>query len=360
MKKIDSYVISSLLKISVTTIFLIATVLVLFETFSQIEHYLNGAFTLKQIAYLTYLFIPETLITAVGPSLLFSTTYFLAMMYANNEMIILANSGYPYKRIVKPIIVLALVFTLLLTIFSENIGLKYSLEHNRVKEQYFALQSDGDNWDIVLQSYDGSYVIYASNYWDYSKKISDITILVFDESGEPIEKIEAASGTYNGKYWDFKDVKRAVLDFDTLNVELEYLSAYSNPDINLESSLFRNNSNDIKSMPLQNAYDYLKKIKIVNKEQYQKVATDFYNRIVSNLYPLILVLISISTVFTWRKSVLVLSILASLIIAVIYFVVEMVSIIFAKQAVITPLLGSLTPIVVTLLLVRFFSLFRRI
>ena len=73
---------------------------------------------------------------------------------------------------------------------------------------------------------------------------------------------------------------------------------------------------------------------------------DLASRIWSNLYPLILIFISCATLFAWRKNVLILSILSSLSIAVIYFVFDMVSMIFAKQAIIAPYMGPLLPMIV--------------
>jgi lipopolysaccharide export system permease protein len=103
-------------------------------------------------------------------------------------------------------------------------------------------------------------------------------------------------------------------------------------------------------MDLTSAREYLQQISISNASQYRPAATDLSDRVFSNLTPLILMIISCSTVFTWRKNVLVLSIIASLAISVIYFVLHMLSMILAKQGILPPLAGPLTPMVVLLVL----------
>ena len=50
-------------------------------------------------------------------------TYFLSMLHANNEMIILANIGYSFKRIIVPIILLGFFAIRFQFIFSEKIAI---------------------------------------------------------------------------------------------------------------------------------------------------------------------------------------------------------------------------------------------
>jgi lipopolysaccharide export system permease protein len=360
MRLLDRYILFSLLKITLIAVLLLALMIVLFDTFSNLDRYLDRELSIKEITVLTVLFIPQAVVYSLAPSLLFATTYFLAMLHANNEMIILSNSGYPYRRIVAPLIALGIFVSIGLFFFSEYVRIPANIEKETLNKKHFGSQQLQDNLDITLQAYDGSYVIHAQAYYDSLELLSDVNIIFVDERGNLIEHIKALSATYNGSYWVFKDVKVSMIDLNGMGVQSSYFDVYENEKIDLESALFRNLSAEIDDMELYSAIRYLRRIKVIDKNNFQIQATQFYNRILTNLNPLLLIFISSITIFNWKKSVLVLSILASLAIAIVYYVLQMVSMIMAKQSLIAPLWGTLTPIVLLLFISTVIYIIRRI
>ncbi len=360
MRILDRYIVFSILKTTFFALLLLTTMILLFNTFSNLDRYLSAELEISKILLISYYYIPQAILYALAPSLLFSTTYFLAMIHANNEMIILSNSGYPFNRIVKPIIVVGIIISIALFFFSEMVALDASVEHKRLNESYLGTYWDGDNHNVTLQSFDNSYVIHVGYYWDDMKLIGDVLIIFSDEKGEAVEKIVAKSGTYENSVWHFKDVEIYSIDFESLNVSVETQESLIDPRIDISSTYFKNLSGDIDTMKLDDAYTYLQNVKIVNANQYQILAVEFFDRLLANINPLLLMIISCATIFGWKKNVLVLSILLSLVIAVIYYVLNMVSIIFAKQGLYDPIWGSLIPIVVMFVVAQIFNLVRRI
>ena len=114
----------------------------------------------------------------------------------------------------------------------------------------------------------------------------------------------------------------------------------------LEPSYFRNISSDILTMELASAVRYLDLIRLLNPKLWYKAATDFANRILSSRTPLVLIFIACTISYKYKKNVLLFSIITSLFIAVIYFVVQMVTLIMAKQGVIEPVWGMVIPMIV--------------
>ena len=191
------------------------------------------------------------------------------------------------------------------------------------------------------------------------RRITSVILVVLDETGRISAKVDAASGTYNGSYWVLDDVTRYLIGEDGNELRSMHEDEYHNQSLSMEPVLFRNLSADITSMELYSALQYVKRIQVMNANQSADYATDLSDRVFSNLTPLILIIISCSTVFTWRKNVLILSILASLAIAVVYFVMQMLSMIIAKQGIISPIMGPLAPMGVMLLISFGFMLKKR-
>jgi lipopolysaccharide export system permease protein len=171
---------------------------------------------------------------------------------------------------------------------------------------------------------------------------------MLDTTGRISARINANSGRYNGTYWVLQDATLYLLDVDGKVVESSRQSEYHNERLSMEPGMFRNLSADIRTMELGIALQYVSRLKTIDSRQHAVFASDLYNRIFNSFTPLILIIISCSTILNWKKNVLVFSIIASLSIAIVFYVMQMLSMILAKQGVIHPIMGPLLPMVVLL------------
>ncbi|MDC7244253.1 MAG: LptF/LptG family permease, partial [Sphaerochaetaceae bacterium] len=89
MKILNKYIISSLLKTLVTTLLLTILILLSVDLFSNFDSYVQNDVSLNQILAITVTYIPYAFITVLPPATLFSITFFLSQMFANNEIIAL-------------------------------------------------------------------------------------------------------------------------------------------------------------------------------------------------------------------------------------------------------------------------------
>ncbi|PKL14402.1 MAG: YjgP/YjgQ family permease [Spirochaetae bacterium HGW-Spirochaetae-8] len=348
MMKIDRYIISSIVKTTVVTVLLILFVLILFDVFSNVERYMSSDVSYLNIALLALYFAPQAVVLGLGPSLLFSTTYFLSSLHANNELIVLFNAGFSFKRIVIPCIFLGILLSGFLFIFNEQIAIPYAREKMLLTNEVFNIRTSYDNRNITLRSADGGYVLHAGRYYEKDDRITSVVVVMMDSKGRLSARIDATSGTYNGSYWVLQNATRYLLDIDGNVMDASKEKEYHNERLSLEPGLFRNLSADIKTMELNSAFQYLSRLKAIDSNQYAVFASDFYNRLLGSLTPLILIVISCSTIFNWKKNVLIFSIIASLCIAIIFYVLQMLSLILAKQSVIPPAMGTAIPMLVLL------------
>ena len=314
---------------------------------------------MTSILYATALYIPEAIVFAVPPASLFASTYILSMMHTHNEMIILNNSGISFTKIIRVFIVTSFFITILLFIFNE----KVTIEADKIKSDYTANLLDTsvskDSRNITLYGLDKSYIIYARRFSDKENKITQVSVYHLNAKGSLIERIDASSGIYDEGGWTFTQAKVYTIDPSTQEIEYKILDTYTPSFVTLNPSFFSNTNNEIITLPLKEALMYLKSIKIVKKSEFSIIATDIYNRIFKNLSPLILVLISCSTIFAWKKNVLILSIITSISIAVVFYVMLLMGMILSKQGVIEPLWGTLGPMILLLLLSLFTLSFKR-
>ena len=350
MKLLTQHIIKSVTKVGMVTLLFCTLMLVSVELFMHLDSYVNnnvGAFTIFK---LTLLYTPEALIFALAPSLLFSAAYHLSQMQANNELISLYNAGISYRKVIIPILLLGLFFSLFQFGFNEMVGIPSSRARKVMQDELFGLRSTFDNRNITLSDPEGRFVVHASHYNDENKTIRALTLVLLDENGELASRIDASSGSWDETrgVWILSDAAIFSLDQTELNVESRRESRVVFESFDLEPSYFRNISTDIQTMELSSALDYLDRIRIINPKLWNEVATDFASRILGALIPLVLIFIACTINYRYKKNVLLFSIITSLFIAVIYYVVQMVTLIMAKQGVIAPIWGMVIPMIVIL------------
>jgi len=348
MRLLTRHIISSITKVGLITLLLCTLMLVSVNLFMNLDSYVNSELGFFTIFKLTLLYTPEALIFALAPSLLFASTYHLSQMQANNELISIYNAGISYRKIIIPILFLGLVFSLLQFSFTETVAIPASKASKVMQDELFGLRSTFDNRNITLSDPEQRFVVHASHYNDNTKTIRDLTLILQDETGQLKSRIDATSASWDEGLgiWTFFDVVTHDLDPVKQSVTSKRDTSVVIENFDLEPSYFRNISSDIKTMELFSAVKYLERIHLLNPKLWYEAATDFANRVLGSLTPLILIFIACTINYRYKKNVLLFSIITSLFIAVIYYVVQMVTLIMAKQGVIGPVWGMVIPMIV--------------
>jgi len=353
MRILDRYVIRSISKTAISTMAICTLLLLAVNLFQNLNSIVSGDRETGKILLLSFLGLPTYLMMAVSISFLFATTFFLSQLEANNERIILLNSGISPSRIYAPIFALSIVATAFFLIFSETILLKTTVAHDKLEEELFGRSSTRDNSNVTLKSMDGDYVIYASRYEEERKRVYDVVLV--STSDEGIEgRLEAGYGEYVDGIWVFHDVYMHTMDNDGGTIEPKRADERVEPGFDLDPRLFRNLSGEISTMDFKTATSYLRRLKAIDYTSYHEAATDFINRFFGPLSIFVLMMISCSMNYRFKKNVFLFSIIQSLSMAVVYYVANMVFSISSTQGLTEPILAAVMPIAVILAVTALF------
>jgi lipopolysaccharide export system permease protein len=344
MRVLRRYLLVSFFRLVTITTLLLSFILLLFDLFSHLEQYLQAEIALRSIVYATILYFPEAIVFAIPPSALFASTYILSMMHTHNEMIILNNSGISFRRLVSILIIASLFLSIFQFFFNEEIAIKAHRIKNDYTQEILNQNVTSDNRNITLYGFDRSYIVYARRFTEIDNRITQVSLYHLDKEGSLLERVDATTGVYNEGSWTLQNAN--IYSIKNNEAEYSFLSSYTPSYFTLEPSFFANKNNEVITMDLPDALRYVESIKLIRKNEFSLIASDVYNRIFKNLAPLILILISCSTVFAWKKNVLMLSIIMSISIAVVFYVMLLMGMILAKQGVIHPMMGTLGPMVI--------------
>lgn len=352
MKIATRYTLSSVLKTALITVLIFISLIIVVELFTKMDMILNNKIPLIKLIKNVVLGLPEYMMMGLSVSFLFATTFFLSQLQANNELISLYNAGFSYRKIVMPIIFMVLLFTLAITAFNETVGIKLNILHQRSEEELFG-QSNTFNSNITIVDPDTGLLCYATSYNDANQTLYNVEV-VLPVNSKIDSYITADKASFEEDSWKFY-YGREYLMADDGSVNVVPFSSKSIKQFTFSPKLFKNLSGEIAYMEFSSALDYLERTKKYNAEAYPEYATEFFQRVFSALPLLVLVVISCSINYNFKKNILLFSIIQSICTAVVYYVANMVATILGKQGMISAPLTVFLPlltIVILALLIR--------
>lgn len=343
MRVLRRYTLLSVLKISFVTALLASLILMGVDLFSHLDSYMSHNVGFAKAMSVTVLYFPEAFLLAIGPSFLFAVSFQLSSMHSSNEILIVLDSGVSMTRLVIPIIIMGIVVSACHFFINEFVAIPLSSRKEVLTDNLISSSQNGNNQNVALSDMQSGYMVYAAIYSDPDMTLYDVSLVQIDATGRILSRTDAYKADYDTEtgLWTFHDAY--VYTPDGKDVSVEHEQSMVSQVMKLEPQLFRDSSNDISKMSLRLARAFLSRMKVLNPEEYASLATEYYQRILSCLTPLVMMVIACSITYRFKKNVLFFSLVGSICIAVVFFVVRMVTIMLADQGVIAPILGTLIP-----------------
>lgn len=346
MDILNRHITSSVVKIFLSTLSLCILLVLSVDLFSSLDQYVQNDVSIFEIIKITILYIPEASLLVLPPTILFSVTFFLSQLFTNNEMIALLSAGISYKRVIKPIIFFAIAIVFIFFIVSEGVSLNSKVDRESLKKQLFNSNNNGlNNTNITMRDDENNYVIYSSFYRENEKKLVDVILVHQNESGQIEYRMDSPTAIWSeeNKDWIFNDAVISNISSDNSEITQKLIGKFENPKINLDPNLFRNLSNDINTLALSSAINYLNQQKKYDIDSWYINCTEFYDRLFSAFTAFVMVAIALSINYKGKKNIFLFAIFYSILVAVIYYVSKMLFQIVARQGVIQPIYSVLIP-----------------
>jgi lipopolysaccharide export system permease protein len=352
MDILNKHIVSSILKTFIATIMLCILLVLSVDLFTNLDSYVQNDIALLDILKVTLLYTPEAAMLVLPPSILFSVTFYLSQLFANNEMIALLSAGISYKKVIKPIIVMGIFLVIFFFFISDNLSLNTKVDREALKQQLFNSSDRAlNNSNITMRDDEDNYVIYSSYYREDQKKLVNVILVKQDENGKVDYRLDSPSAFWNpdNNDWIFNDVVISKVADDNSQIIQELKSKYEDKTIDLDPNLFRNLSNDINTLELNSALNYLKQQKKYDIASWYINCTEFYDRLFSAFTAFVMITIAISINYKGKKNVFLFAIFNSILVAVIYYVSKMLFQIVCRQGIMHPIYSVILPYAIVLL-----------
>ena len=349
--------------------FFFAMFIELIDLVQDLPRYLSLRQSFLNILYIQLLYLPKCLSFGIPIAMIFSVSLGLGNSYANNELIAVFSSGVSLFRFCAPILIFSLFISLGSFAFQEYVVIDTLKQKNELRNKALGYADVETNPNVVLFDHGTSIVYKALLYNDQDRTLTDIVVIQRDTDGQVKRIIKSQSARWDDKelLWIFFNA--ISFDFSASGtgktpeagkLTPEYTKTLSaslrDPDLALEPSAFKRITQNVDELRVDAAISW---VAILKKSglPYLSTETKLHERFSFACTPFLVTFIACAIGSRFRKNILLLSLLVSLMLSVIYYVLQMIAGLLATFQILTPQAGAWSGVVLFLCVGIF--LFRR-
>lgn len=342
---LDKYVIRRFIPVFFVALSMFVLLLLLIDLFANLWRYLAYDAAIKDIALVAFYYIPKCISYALPVSLLFAVAFVFGEFYARNELTIVFTSGIPVWRFAAPLLVLGLLLSFGSFFFEDLLVISSLKKKNQLASVLLRQEQGGNNSDVVVKT-DGGKLLYVVDYYNEEEQtLNGLSIVLRDENGRFISLIRSRQASWEQEEWILQSPATYQWEAGYLIHSNQVLrkTFTENPDT------FRRNAIAVEELSASQAALFIEDLKNAGLPYFGALA-DYHRRFAFSATSFIVIILSIAIGGRFRKNILLMSLLSSLISAVIYYVAQMISMMMAKLGYIPPLTGAWMPVYIFIIL----------
>ncbi|MBN1648989.1 MAG: LptF/LptG family permease [Spirochaetales bacterium] len=310
------------------------------DMFPKLETFSNNEVSFSQILTNILYYVPKCISYAVPISLLFSISYTLGNLYMNNELINIFGSGISLLNFVLPLIISGVLISAGMFVFTEKVVIDTYIKKQEYTNMLMKRKPSYSNQNVAEMG-DSQKIVYSADYYnDNNESLTGVTIVEYDDNHAIIRRVDAEYAEWDGTKWLCKKARVFIWDSERKYLTEEYHPEYENDKYSIVPDRFRKVTQNVDEMTITEAQQYIEQMKNATPNVRRGIMTNYYEKFSYALSPLVVVIISCAIGGRFKKNILLLSLSASLVVAVVYYVVQMLAVLMAKQGYISPLLGA--------------------
>ena len=321
----------------------------LIDVFGSIWRYLAHEVPLAEIARIAMLYAPKCVAYSLPIAFLFAVAFTLGQLYARGELAAILGSGVSLYRLVAPFLALGVLLSAASFFFEDAIVIPTFAQRNAAWSAAVKAVTSLSQANVTVASTDRREVYQADYYNDAQRRLTGFTVIVRGSDFAFERRIDAAWAEWSADRWVLHECRVFSWDPGARVLTDETRDTVAEPLFDEPPETFRRLTRDVEEMSFREARGYVTLLRKAGFSS-EEALTGLYRKISFACTPLIVALIASSLGSAFRKNILLMSLLASLVVSVLYYVFQMVTGILSKNGVIPPLAGAWIPFVLFLLL----------
>jgi lipopolysaccharide export system permease protein len=323
----------------------------LIELFANLWRYLQFEIAPGEILRVTLYYLPKSFSYALPVSLLFAAAYTLGDLYGKNELTSIFSSGIPFWRFSVSLLVIGVIASVFSFFFDDLAVIPTLKIKNELSRLLLHQQRTENNSDIVVKARGGA-LVYSVDFYDHAEKtLNGVVIVELDEDGRFLSLIRSPRALWTDGYWQFSNAIIYEWEGNLLKTRpWPGSDAYRE-----EPGVFSRGAVENGELQVRDAALHIAYLRGAGLPHIEALA-DYHHRFSFSAASFVVMILSISMGGRFRKNILLMSLLASLVSAVVYYVIEMISMMMGKLGYIPAAAGAWFPVlffvILGILLVR--------
>jgi lipopolysaccharide export system permease protein len=356
MKLIRRYLLASFLPALLGGLFFFIMILELAELIPNLAKFVNLEVRILDVGAMLAFYVPKCVSYSLPIAILFAVSFTLGNMYAKNELVAVFNSGVSLYSFTIPLLLAGALLSIASFFFEDKVVIDSLRLKNQTYQKIMRQNASVNSSEVTLMSRNGQ-IVYQANYYNGAdKSLQGLVIVERDGSGAFLSRINAERAVWEKDKWVFFQVKRYSWKPDRSSLVDQALASFTQDNLDEPPDSFAKSGKGIEEMKAAEAKRYILQLKRAGFP-YGGEYAEYYKRFAFSLTPLIVILLSITMGGRFRKNILLMSLLGSLIVSAGYYIFQMVTMLLAKLGYVDPLLGAWLPfgffISIALVLYRF-------
>lgn len=354
--KLVIYLYKKIIPLFIGSMLFFAFVLNLVDLFMHIANYLQNNCSVHDIVMVMVYYVPKTIWYGVPVAILFSTSYVLSDMYANNEIEALFASGVSLLRFTMPLLIVGFLLTFALFGFENKYVVQTFEKKNELQDTLLKKKKNENNNDVIVLSDNGKIVYRANRYTESNKRLTHCYFLFRDDDKNFLSLIYADQASWNGEMqkWDLSNPCQ--YEPTESGIEVVPVSTDYTDKLTESYEIFRKTNVDIQSVTAKEAKIYVEHLKKAGLP-YGEELSEYYKKFAFPFIIFIVVFLSIGLTGRTKKNVLLISLASCIGASVLFYVTMMVTMVLAKHGYISAFMGAWSPVlfftVVSVILLRY-------
>jgi len=336
---LDRYLMKQFFPFFFVAISMFVFLLLLIDLFANLVRYLNYEVSFAVIMKISAFFIPKCISYAMPISLLFAAAYTLGDLYARNELTTIFSSGIPFWRFSFTLVIIGFIASVFSFFFDDIVVIPTHKIKNELSRRALHQQVTESNSDIVIKARNGQ-LTYSVDFFDHVKLVlNGVSIVETGGDGELVSLIRAPSASWTGANWNFNNAVIYHYEGDVMRIRsLPENNSYTEPP-----DMFRRKAVNVEELSAKEAGFLVKDLRAAGLP-FIHAQANYFHRYSFAATSLIVMILSISMGGRFKKNILLMSLFASLSVAVIYYIMEMLSMTMAGLNYIHPFVGAWFPV----------------
>ena len=291
---------------------------------------------MKDILTLSALYVPQAVSWSLSPSLLFAVSFVLGSLYAHNELVVVFGSGISLKTFTMPLFVVGVLASVFLFFWNDQGVVGSESKRAELNRSLQGISSKSTTNAALLS--DGGRLLYSAAFYnDQNRTLTGVVLVWKDKDGGFLKRLDAEWAEWSQDRWIFHKVKTYQPTAD--GIGYAYAETWSDPQVSDPPESFQMRNIEMSELTFGQALRYVATLKrggLPSQEQ----ETDALQRISFSFSPFVVIWISAAVGGRFRKNVLLMSLLVSLLVSASYIVLQMVFGLLAKTGALPPFVGA--------------------